>query len=254
MCKSNAEGGQRCAAHTREKFERVSRADDKWDGVAAAYASTPEGHERLTREAAIAEGQHDYELMSRTQIAINKGESMRAASKEAAAQIELRAAEFRQKAADARQRSADSFERSDTDGALSQWAADSMAQKYDLEARLAEQGGQWNFPALFNTEGHLVPAKLIDTKYGQSWALLEDGASSNSRFSGFVNRSKASKAATRRANLAKKGYTEGTVRVPARVASASNGSYNVTHYLARSDGGFSVNAEIVSSDSDTRDH
>ena len=74
----------------------------------------------------------------------------------------------------------DSFDRSDTDGFLSQWAGHLSSQANSMKARLAENGNQAEFPAIFDLEGNLVPAKYIRTVYGWTWALLssEDPTSS----------------------------------------------------------------------------
>src|SRR5690625_7645794 len=101
------------------------------------------------------------------------------------------AAQWRQEAAQTLGRSADSWQRSDNDGFLTQWAADTIARKYDLQAEIAEQGGTWQFPALLDTDGNLVPAKLVQTRYGMAWGLLSDPSDPHSDFTGFVNPSNA---------------------------------------------------------------
>lgn len=105
-------------------------------------------------------------------------------------------------------RAEESFQRCDTDGFLSQWAAGISAQKHRLAAQVAEAGGVWSFPALFDVEtGERVPAKLIDGRYGTCWALVdEDG-----RFTGqFIKAFPA-----REATMAKKGFREGREMAPA---------------------------------------
>lgn len=84
MCKSQADGGQRCAAHTRSKYETLTRTDPGWDAAAAEYASTPEGHDRLTEEADQAAAAGDFETEAHLRSAITRGEAMRAANKETA--------------------------------------------------------------------------------------------------------------------------------------------------------------------------
>lgn len=88
MCKSKAEGGQRCAAHTRPRYEAALPADPDWDTVATEYASTREGHERLTQEADAAEANRDFEHEARLRAALKRGEAMREANKEAAEVIQ----------------------------------------------------------------------------------------------------------------------------------------------------------------------
>lgn len=141
-----------------------------------------------------------------TQTTTPKGDALRAQARESA------------------QRSRDSFERCDTDGFLSQWASDVSSQRLNLEADLADDGDMAEFPALFSAAtGELVPAKLISTKYGTAWALL-DPANPRGRFLGFFNESRARKPATRSANNRKKGYTVGTIRAAARVVISGGGT------------------------------
>lgn len=71
MCQSKAQGGQRCASHTRENFKKASMgliearkngspedretAQDRWDAAAVEYASTEEGQQAMSRFQAAAE-------------------------------------------------------------------------------------------------------------------------------------------------------------------------------------------------------
>ncbi len=157
------------------------------------------------------------------------------------------ATEWRREAAAARKRSIDSFDRSDTDGFLTQWAANTTARRYDAKAQLASQGGYSEFPALMTTDGHLVPAKLISTRYGQAWMLLDEHGDSTGEF---VTPSRAATAAKRNAAMARKGYQVGSVRTKAGVAMTDSMMSNP--YFYRTDGGFDPDAEIVTTN-DTRD-
>jgi hypothetical protein len=82
---------------------------------------------------------------------------------------------LRDKAAQHDQDAADSFERCDTDGFLSQWASGINAQKARMEATLVEAGGVATFTRweLTDLDGNTVPAKLIDGRYGECWALTD---------------------------------------------------------------------------------
>jgi hypothetical protein len=160
-----------------------------------------------------------------------------------------RAQSLRALAAEHARRSQESFDRSDTDGFLSQWASDLTARQYRLAADLAEAGDRAEFPALFDLDGNLVAAKLITTRYGTAWALLESD-DPNSRFIGWVNRSYAQKAATRNANMARKGYSEGTVLAPAKAdimgsGTGLSGAASAYVGVKRTDGGFSRDVEVV---------
>lgn len=164
---------------------------------------------------------------------------------------------WRDRAAAARRASARSFENSDTDGALSQWGSDLTAAKYDLQARIAENGGEWTFRTLFTLDRKPVPAKLVDTKYGQAWGLLNPGGSDSS-FTGFVGSSQAFKAAVRDRNMAKKGYREGYVWAPAQAdlggsGSGLSGATSVYPYAKRLGDSFDPKAEFAGWDTEDLD-
>jgi hypothetical protein len=91
MCKSLADGGQRCAAHTRRAFERYAMYQiEQWDDAAAQYASTAEGQEVLQSKADkfAAAGNHEHE--ARCRAALTKGLDIRDANADAAAEIAKR--------------------------------------------------------------------------------------------------------------------------------------------------------------------
>jgi hypothetical protein len=143
-------------------------------------------------------------------------------------EVSAEVAEHRRLAAAADQEAHDSFERCDTDGFLSQWASGLMAQQHRLAATIAENGGRHSFQALFDTEGNLVPAKLVPTKFGTSWGVLEGDDPQA---------------------LAAKGYREGRVMAPARAEMQGSGrGLSGTAWVAavRSDGGFSRDVEVLS--------
>lgn len=58
MCKPVAEGGQRCAAHTRPAYEAATPGTPEWDDAAAAYASTPTGSRELQEDLVRADEAH----------------------------------------------------------------------------------------------------------------------------------------------------------------------------------------------------
>ena len=158
-------------------------------------------------------------------------------------------------AAEERQRS---IADSDTDGFLSQHSSGLSAARDAENARIAEAGGVQEFPALFDLQGNLVPAKLIDSQYGPSWALLEDEFDPYSSFKGFVNLSKAKNPALRKQRLEEKGYRIGTIKAPARAELAApegargmSGMGSVYVAIKRLDGGFDPDAEIVSNGQET---
>jgi len=134
----------------------------------------------------------------------------------------IEADNFRTLAKECAQRSRESFERCDTDGYLSQWAADSMARHYHTCAELCDAQGMQERIALFDLDGKLAATRMVTTQYGTAW-LTRDGK--------FVNPSRAKKGVTRYRNLKAKGYTEGTIRIRCGVFSRSDGPYQVVDVI-----------------------
>ena len=90
------------------------------------------------------------------------------------------AEQYRAAAADCRQREADSFERSDTDGFMSQWASNVMAQVNEIKAEIVENGNMGIFRGLYDGNRRVM-AKVIDTKFGASWLLSDEESSKYGR-------------------------------------------------------------------------
>lgn len=154
-------------------------------------------------------------------------------------------------AAQHEQNAADSWERSDTDGFVSQWASGVLAREARLNAELAAAGGVAEFPALFDLDGNLVAAKLVqlDDRYRPGWkiskwiVLADDDPNSSAVkwITAFP---------VRKSTMTRKGYTEGYVKAPARVATGGSGrglsgALSVSVYTERTDGGFSRSVEVV---------
>lgn len=154
------------------------------------------------------------------------------------------AEDHRRLAEEAEQRKADSWERSDTDGFMSQWASGLSADKHRLAAQIAENNDRAWFPALFDLEGNLVAAKLIDGRYGLVWGLLESD-DPDSPITGWFNPSRAADDDRYRANNAKKGYYIGGVMARARADLAGGSITSVRAIAKRIDGGFSRDVEIT---------
>lgn len=162
---------------------------------------------------------------------------------------EYTARELRDRAAKWSAESAASFERCDTDGFLSQWANDITARELRAQAEIVENGGRSEFPALFDLDGNLVAAKLVETRYGYAWALLESD-DPRSRIVGWFNASKARTDDKRIAANTRKGYSVGRVLAPAKAEIMAHGTGlagAASAYVGvrRTDGGFSRNAEVV---------
>lgn len=100
MCKSIADGGQRCASHTRTAFfkaqielvaayrtddeRKIRDASDNWQMAAAQYASTDEGRHALLAQAHIAETQYNWEAATGFHALAAQGQRIREINKEAA--------------------------------------------------------------------------------------------------------------------------------------------------------------------------
>lgn len=135
----------------------------------------------------------------------------------------------------------ESIERSSEDGALSQWAYGINAAEHDLAARIAAQGGTAEFDALFDLDGHQVPAIQVHNQYGWAWKLLDE----RGRCAGWFNESKAKTEARRVAAHAAKGYYIGRVRVPARATLGGGNLACVMPRAQRLDNGYSADAQII---------
>lgn len=156
---------------------------------------------------------------------------------------------LRASAAADRAAAAESFDRSDTDGFVTQWAHGISAHLKDAQADIVANGGMAEVPALFDLDGNLVAAKLVQTRYGMAWGILPSDDPSG-RFVGWFNPSEARKGATRLATDRRKGYTEGVVKAPAKAEIVSSGTglsgaASARVAVRRTDGGFSRDVEIV---------
>ncbi len=139
------------------------------------------------------------------------------------------AASLREAARQSRIRSLESFERCDTDGCVSQWAADSMARLYDVQAEILENGGVAEFPALFDIDGNMLDAREVQTRYGWAWAVTTlDGGTA------WFNPSHAQDETRRIATNRRKGYYVGRISAPAWAANSGRG-VSITPVVFRSD-------------------
>jgi hypothetical protein len=149
---------------------------------------------------------------------------------------------WRGRARECHARRIESEERSDTDGFLSQWAANQMANRYHHLATLADRGWTWDYHALFDLDGNLVAAKYLETKYGYAWAILESD-DPDSRIIGWFNESSAQDPARARATNARKGFYVGLVRVS--IPEPSRNTIPSDRTGSRTDGGFSRNVVVI---------
>lgn len=100
------------------------------------------------------------------------------------------------------QKAREIYERSDTDGFLSEMVSRLNAEKLRLEAQLISQGGVSEFDALFDLDGKIVDAKIVNTKYGVRWMVFSNGTPTGE----FLPLKPV-----RKDTLRKRGYTEGRV-------------------------------------------
>lgn len=107
----------------------------------------------------------------------------------------------------------DSWERSDTDGFVSQWASGVMAAESRMKADLERNGGRAEFPVLADAEtGELVPARMVNTRYGVKWAVFNSADDANHHGGEIVEWVGLSERAIKR-----KGYREGWQNRKAKV-------------------------------------
>lgn len=117
-------------------------------------------------------------------------------------------------------------------------------QENTAKAHLARHDGRMEVQALYDAQtGKIVPAKVIQGKFGPSWKILES-ADPNSHGKDLFNLARGKTAASKHEYYAKKGYILGTVWVPGQVNihTGEDGSRKVQ--LARTDGGFSERAVL----------
>jgi hypothetical protein len=134
----------------------------------------------------------------------------------------------------------DSFERCDTDGYLSQWAAGLGAQKLRLQADIEDNGGVWQFPALFDLDGNPVRAKLVEGRFGRSWMLLDENGRSTGEFLRYRPK--------KRDTHARKGYVEGSVLRPAKADLRGDNAISVRAVAVPTDRDTDPPAAIISTD------
>lgn len=139
------------------------------------------------------------------------------------------AASLREAARQSRIRSLESFERCDTDGCVSQWAADSMAQLYCAQAEILENGGEATFPALFDLDGNMITnAREVHTRYGWAWIITDTDGTTR-----WFNPSRAQDDTRRIATDRRKGYYVGRISAPAWATHRSNGGMWVHVHVYR---------------------
>lgn len=144
----------------------------------------------------------------------------------------------------------ESFDRSDTDGFLSQWALNTCAAEKRLEAQIIEQGGQAEFPALFDkATGERVRAKLVDVPGYQGWNRVSKWIvlDRNDKAVHWVPAFKAGP----RSRLFQLGLEEGREMAPAKATLSGgngrglSGAVNVRPIAKRQDAGYPAEARTL---------
>lgn len=82
MCQSQAEGGKRCASHTRPKFEAATFGTPEWDEAATEYARTKQGNARLTAMVLGSVAERDWERAAAAEKALSQAAQAEAAQRE----------------------------------------------------------------------------------------------------------------------------------------------------------------------------
>jgi hypothetical protein len=80
----------------------------------------------------------------------------------------------------------------------------------ELLVEFSKTDGLIETSALFDLDGNWTPAKLVDSKYGWSWLVLDENGRSTGVFVPYASK--------KRETQAKRGFVEGKVRVSAQVA------------------------------------
>jgi hypothetical protein len=99
VCKSQRDGGQRCAAHTRPRLDaatralhaaaasgdpgRIAAAHQGWEEAAVEYASTPEGRDHFAALAGQSAESGDYDTEALLNVIVRRGQDLNAANKDA---------------------------------------------------------------------------------------------------------------------------------------------------------------------------
>lgn len=114
-----------------------------------------------------------------------------------------------------------------------------FAQYDQLLEEVAAGGATVKRSALFDLAGNWVPAKVIESKYGQSWLVLDSSGKSTGVFVPFGSK--------KRETQAKRGFVEGIVLVEAKAAMW--GGFNVQAGLVPADEtGTVAPVEVISCD------
>ena len=87
MCNPISQGGQRCAAHTRPRFQQATPNTAEWDDTAAAYAATREGRDIIATLRADAHNSGDITTEVACTAALRRADTLNQIAAETADQF-----------------------------------------------------------------------------------------------------------------------------------------------------------------------
>lgn len=148
---------------------------------------------------------------------------------------------LKKETADHETKATESFERCDTDGCVSQWAHGINAQLKRQQAKIVENGGKADFPALFDLDGNRVKARLGNGRFGPVWILLDEKCELIKFVSAFPKRE---------STMRKKGFVEGEEEAEAWACLEGSGTglagaSSVYVKVFRKDDGFPKGSKVV---------
>lgn len=121
-------------------------------------------------------------------------------------------------------------------------------QKLEAEAFLKQNNGQMESQALIDAKtGELIPAKLVNGKFGKTWLLLSN-KDPNSKPTKFVTVPQGKTIESRAKTWEKRGMKLGLVSVPGRVRVKEDDDGMKKVVIQRADGGFDDKAVILKTD------
>jgi hypothetical protein len=313
MCKSKAEGGQRCFSHanaeyidTKKKYEAKERelhssrlllqnvkntierldiaqelgqvSDEDYNRYLDTFVTQREAalkevhanekaveslsadvtrtlHEVRTTQTGLANlkaeihAETDPVKRHRLQFEYNSCSRLRKVRQQAFERFQARQEKSKELAAKANEKMKAAQELPEYDYQTREIKAEAILEAEHLSARayLESTNGREVFPALFDKEGNVVPAKIVKTKHGRAWGILSDPKNPSSKFKPgqFVTISQSKDPKKREEFYASKGYTVGKVwaEAEAKILTDDNGVKKVS--ILRNDGGYSPFAETV---------
>ena len=139
MCRSIADGGLRCAAHTRGAYAQARPGTAAWDAAAAEYAATSEGKAVLERRAAHCDSAGNIDEAERTRAALRAGVQRR----EVAAAVSDQVSDYRANGVPGPTPTPHSDSQVLTDGIWDVLAEHSKYRSSHISLTLESRDGRW---------------------------------------------------------------------------------------------------------------